>query len=84
MGAPRWRSSWLANGDAGTLRALTTDDATDAEPALAPDGRTLAYTSDRSGSRQVWLIDVVSGPPRQLTQEPAGAFAPARQSSAHA
>jgi TolB protein len=33
----------------------------------APDGRHLAFVSDRSGRRQLWVIDTESGRIRQLT-----------------
>jgi Tol biopolymer transport system component len=33
----------------------------------APDGRHLAFVSDRSGRRQLWVIDSESGRIRQLT-----------------
>jgi TolB protein len=37
------------------------------DPTWAPDGRHLAFISDRTGRRQVWTIDVESGRVRQLT-----------------
>ncbi|MFN8610877.1 MAG: protein kinase [Vulcanimicrobiota bacterium] len=42
------------------------------EPALSPDGRRLAYQSDRSGSSEVYLMDFPDGSPKSLGpgQEP--------------
>jgi serine/threonine protein kinase/Tol biopolymer transport system component len=37
-------------------------------PSLSPDGRTLAFTSDRSGSDEVWLADADGENQRQLTR----------------
>ncbi len=39
---------WLMPVD-GTPRRLTTDPALDTAPAWSPDGKSLAYSSDRSG-----------------------------------
>jgi Tol biopolymer transport system component len=41
-------------------------------PTLSPDGRTVAFVSDRGGTSQVWLKSLAGGEPVQLTfhQEP--------------
>lgn len=39
----------------------------DKMPAFSPDGRLLAYLSDRSGSWQIWLRNLESGEDRQLS-----------------
>ena len=38
-------------------------------PALSPDGRSVAFTSDSSGHRQIWVKLIGGGPPLQITQE---------------
>ena len=40
-------------------------------PAISPDGKFVAYTSDRGGSRQVWLQQVAGGEPIQVTHSDA-------------
>lgn len=61
----------------GTPRNLTSDHAMDSDPAWSPDGRTIAYTSDKGGGLpQLWLRDLASGRDRQLTRldtQPLGA-----------
>ena len=37
------------------------------DPAWSPDGRTIAYSSDRSGKLELWLRELESGTERQLT-----------------
>ncbi len=36
-------------------------------PALAPDGTQIAFVSDRSGSEEIWLVNIATGAVRQLT-----------------
>jgi Tol biopolymer transport system component len=38
-------------------------------PALSPDGRSVAFTSDSSGHRQIWVKLIGGGPPLQITQD---------------
>jgi Tol biopolymer transport system component/imidazolonepropionase-like amidohydrolase len=70
----------------GELRQLTDDAFVERDPAVAPDGRSLAFISDRGGSMQVWLRDLNSGIDRSLTRMPRGVryptFAPDGQSLA--
>jgi dipeptidyl aminopeptidase/acylaminoacyl peptidase len=37
------------------------------EPRLSPDGRRVAYTAEAGGARQAFVLDLRSGPARQLT-----------------
>ncbi len=53
----------------GAPRQLTSSDALDAEPALAPDGSAVVYVSDRSGSPELWLKQLPSGEERALTAD---------------
>jgi dipeptidyl aminopeptidase/acylaminoacyl peptidase len=39
----------------------------DLDPAFSPDGRTLAFVSERSGTREVWVSNADGTEPRQLT-----------------
>lgn len=38
------------------------------DPAWSPDGKTLAYSTDRGGKLDIWLRDMASGAERQLTR----------------
>ena len=63
---------WTAS-PTGVPKRLTDDAAVETDPAWSPDGRSLAYSSDRSGSMQIWIRDLQSDADRQLTGRGAGA-----------
>jgi serine/threonine-protein kinase len=44
--------------------------------AWSPDGRTIAFNSDRLGEMNIWLHDVASGADRQLTHGAGGDYQP--------
>ena len=53
---------YLLNPDGSELRRLTNNRAEDVEPCWSPSGDMMAFTSDRSGDRQVWLAPTVGEP----------------------
>ena len=58
-----------------TVRQLTSVGRNE-DPTWAPDSRHLAFVSDRSGYRQLWIIDLDTGRIRPLLQQ-SGARLPA-------
>ena len=38
-------------------------------PAFSPDGRSVAFVSDSTGSRQIWIRLLAGGPPLQITHD---------------
>jgi len=58
---------WIVSAKGGDARRLTSDDGMEYFPKFSPDGRWIAFTGDYSGSRQVFVISVDGGAPRQLT-----------------
>lgn len=66
---------WLASADG--IEPLTSDPFVDADPALLPDGSAVVYSSDRGGIANLWLLDLKSRAPRQLTFGPGKAYRPA-------
>jgi len=53
----------------GPAQALTSGPAFDWHPRFSPDGRTIAFTSDRGGIDNLWLMDADGRNPRALTTE---------------
>lgn len=56
--------------EGGTARALTSGLAWDIQPRYSPDGKQIAFTSDRAGGNNLWIVDAGGGAPRQVTKEP--------------
>ncbi len=77
----------------GKAKAITKGPAWDYHPRYSPDGKRIAFTSDRSGIENIWLMDADGSNAQALTQEkghyvrsaawsPDGAFIVARKEDA--
>jgi len=62
---------WLLSTASGEAvpRRITNDVHVETNPVWAPDGRTIAYTSDRDGGAALWLHDVAAGTGRRLVAD---------------
>jgi dipeptidyl aminopeptidase/acylaminoacyl peptidase len=67
---------WMMAADGSDRRQMTTGGHHDGSPVFTPDGKSLAFVSDRSDTSQVWIMPVDGGEPRQLTDFPAGVSDP--------
>ena len=54
-----------ANG--GRALQITTHPSHDTRPVWSPDGKTLAFASDRMGSMDIYVVDKEGGTPKRLT-----------------
>ncbi len=63
-------SIWLAPSDKSKpARQLTNSLKKDRSPRWSPDSKQILFESNRSGSMQLWIIDMEGGEARQLTHD---------------
>jgi serine/threonine protein kinase/dipeptidyl aminopeptidase/acylaminoacyl peptidase len=55
---------WLRDLASQTLTRLTNDEFSERRVVWSPDGRSIAYSSDRDGPPDVYVLDLDGGPPR--------------------
>src|SRR5881397_3554823 len=67
---------WLVPLAGGDPRRLTTAPGTNEHPRWSPDGKTIAFTSSRGGTKQVWLLPIDGGEARPLTKLPIDVAGP--------
>src|SRR5690606_24293881 len=53
----------------GTPRRITSGLAYDMQPRFSPDGRQIAFTSDRGGGDNIWVMNVDGSGARAITRE---------------
>ncbi len=58
---------YLFDLERGTSKQLTNGKARDSNPQWSPDGKSIAFVSDRGGKRQLYLLPIDGGEARQLT-----------------
>jgi hypothetical protein len=72
-----FRDLYLYHLPSGTTRRLTHDRAMDLDPRFSPDGRTLYFSSDRSGIYNIHALGLDDGSLPQVTDVIVGAWQPA-------
>ena len=60
-----------------SLTRLTFDEGLQTDPAFSPDGRFIAYASDKSGNFDIWLQQLSGGDAVQVTKSAATDTQPA-------
>jgi dipeptidyl aminopeptidase/acylaminoacyl peptidase len=63
---------WLVSAAGGQAVSLISSPAADFYPRWSPDGKNIAFISNRSGSPQIWLRPIAGGEGKKLTAFPAG------------
>jgi Tol biopolymer transport system component len=60
---------WLMRADGSGQRRLTRGSAEELEPAFSPDGRSILFSSDRTGNKDVYVMRVDGSRVRNLTRQ---------------
>lgn len=63
---------WIVDSTGGQARPLTRNSAKDTEPRFSPDGKQIAFVSDREGSKQIFVMPSAGGPATQVTHHTGG------------
>jgi len=71
----KWRET-PAPSPQRTLTRITVDEGLQNEPTWSPDGRYIAYSSDRGGKFDIWVQQVSGGDPIQITKGPGHHWQP--------
>jgi Tol biopolymer transport system component len=61
----------------GIVRTLTEGEVVDRQPSYSPDGRSVVFTSSRSGNEEIWRMDLETRALTRLTDHPAVDWDPA-------
>lgn len=62
---------WSVASEGGAARQLTSNTAYDYAPVISPDGREVAFASDRRGNFDLYAMPLTGGEPRRLTTHSA-------------
>jgi Tol biopolymer transport system component len=60
----------------GTPETLVSNSSSNNDPHWSPDGSMVAFTSNRTGNNDVWVVDAAGGTPRALTSWPSDESSP--------
>ncbi len=64
---------WISKIDGSEVLRITSTPAVEKSPKLSPDGKTIAFTSNRSGSDAVYIVPIEGGMPKRLSWHPSSA-----------
>ena len=65
---------WTASTDGGKIRRITTHQAQETSPKISPNGKNIAFASQRTGSWQVYTVSIYGGNLKQITNHSEGYF----------
>ncbi len=58
---------WTVPVDGGTAQRLTVHEAIESYPVWSPDGKEIAFSSDRFGNTDIYIMPLVGGGPERMT-----------------
>lgn len=63
---------WIVDADGANPQRLTAHVARDENPRFSPDGKHIAFDSDRMGNDDLYVMPVTGGEPKQITFDSTG------------
>lgn len=64
---------WITDLNGNSLKRITSTPAVESEPQFSPDGKWIAFSSNRSGNTAVYVVSKEGGTPKRLTWQPSAA-----------
>jgi len=65
---------WVSAFNSSDAKRITSTAAVESNPYFSPDGNWIAFTSNRSGRNNVYIVSKDGGEPKQLTWHPSGSI----------
>ena len=62
---------WITDFDNQKILRLTSTPAVESNPHFSPDGKWIAFNSNRSGNQAVYIVSIEGGSPKRLTWHPS-------------
>ncbi|MCA0133796.1 S41 family peptidase [Winogradskyella alexanderae] len=63
---------WIVDKTGGLAKRITSTPAIEYQPYFSPDGKWIAFSSNRSGRPNAYIVSIEGGTPKQLTWHPSG------------
>ncbi len=63
---------WVVSFKGGTAKRLTSTTATEHRPLWSPDGKSIAFNSNREGQYYIYIMPATGGPAQPLLREGTG------------
>lgn len=65
---------WVSSTEGGQAKRITSTAAIERAPHISPDGKHIAFSSNRTGSYCVYSVSIKGGEPQRLTFHPSSAY----------
>lgn len=64
---------WVMDRSDNSIERLTSTQAVESNPHISPDGKQVAFSSNRAGGTSAYVVSITGGDPTRLTWHPSGA-----------
>ncbi|HDZ04137.1 hypothetical protein LCGC14_0217970 [marine sediment metagenome] len=65
---------WVSNLNGGEAKRITSTQAVESNPYFSPDGKQIAFSSNRVGYQAIYIVSAEGGEAKQITWHPSGSL----------